>query len=410
MFNPFKKSKNIDDDGSHVNQELYRIGHEVPHKLEMYEIKLDKKTGNVKRTRGLSVFKDPNELDKFRGKYNIDYSNDVPFEKDTFEEFSYGIYFGNNTELLEFESYYKGYRLDVYVKIDTNFYNVHVLSIETLKKEFEVENSDYRFYDSEPGAILVKEVLRKDIIETLKDMIEGEIMSKNIINQLKQEGKTHTDEYLLRARDLFFEKLKPISLEDISNIKPIRIFRKINFSEVKSKTNNDGRLLIPIDFNSLALIDNGRLNLSDYYIDYAFYNEGLMPKDKMKITLYDHSWKKDKDPNETMCLNGTLQNDKHEFGSWYAKLEGKIYTKFGIPKRSYFSNFFGANTRLQIKDSENIIQKLGLDPNTDVLAGVSVFVIPSRSSIPDFSKIIGLGIEEIKGFFNFNNIEDKIKN
>lgn len=167
----------------------------------------------------------------------------------------------------------------------------------------------------------------------------------------------------------------------------------------------NNRIFIPIDFNSFSNINGGKLGLSDYYIDYAFYSERLEPGENMKVTFYDYSWREDKFPNEIMCLDAILRKNSIKSFSWVAELEGRIYTKVGIPKRKYHSSFIGANTKLHGEKDQNLLQKLSLNPEQDKLDGISCFVFPPETRFfPDFSKIIGMDIEELFNFFQFKDI------
>lgn len=166
----------------------------------------------------------------------------------------------------------------------------------------------------------------------------------------------------------------------------------------------NNHIFIPIDFNSFSNIKDGEISLSDYYIDYAFYSEGLKPSEGMKVTFYNNSWKKDKLADEIMCLDAIIKNTQHEFGSWSAEFEGKIYTIVGAPKRNYFSGFIGANTRLHTEKGRTVVQKLGIDPKKDKLDGISAFVFPPGTQMPDFSKIVGMNVKELAEFFMFKDL------
>lgn len=103
------------------------------------------------------------------------------------------IYFLDNSELSEFEAIQKGYRLDVYVKIEQSYYNVRVYDLIRLKQDFddEVENDGY--YLIEPNLILVKEVNRKEI--------------KFTVGNLYKQG--------------YFANLKPLEYLDISELQTV---------------------------------------------------------------------------------------------------------------------------------------------------------------------------------------------
>jgi hypothetical protein len=157
-------------------------------------------------------------------------------------------------------------------------------------------------------------------------------------------------------------------------------------------------ILTPIDFNSLSSAEDGTLKLSAYYIDYAFNNEGVHPADGMSITFYAKHWTPN--PNEIVCLDATLRKDEDR-KSWYAELKGQIYTSTYEPSRKYFSPFIGANTQRLGSSTGQAKQKIGDNPAKNKLSGVSVFMFPKESRLPDFSKIVGLDVNGLHEFFQF---------
>ncbi len=82
------------------------------------------------------------------------------------------IYFLDNSELAEYKAINKGYRVDVYIKINDRIYNVRVYTIIRLQQDFESEMENYGFYAAEPNLILVKDSNRKEIIDTVKKLYE----------------------------------------------------------------------------------------------------------------------------------------------------------------------------------------------------------------------------------------------
>ena len=82
------------------------------------------------------------------------------------------IFFLDDSELAEFEAKNKGYRVDVYVKVDNIFFHVRVYDVFTLKQDFERELDSYGYYAIEPNLILVKDVNKAEIIETIKRLYE----------------------------------------------------------------------------------------------------------------------------------------------------------------------------------------------------------------------------------------------
>lgn len=82
------------------------------------------------------------------------------------------IYFSDDSELAEYEALSRGYRTDVYVKIDSNIYNLKIYAMVRLQQDFESEIQSYGFYASEPNLILVKEANKEEVIETIKKLYE----------------------------------------------------------------------------------------------------------------------------------------------------------------------------------------------------------------------------------------------
>jgi hypothetical protein len=82
------------------------------------------------------------------------------------------IFFQDDSKLSEFEAKNKGYRTDVYVKIENAFYNVRVYDIFTLQQDFEREQNSFGYYSIEPNLVLVKDANKTEIIETIKKLYE----------------------------------------------------------------------------------------------------------------------------------------------------------------------------------------------------------------------------------------------
>lgn len=82
------------------------------------------------------------------------------------------IYLLDNSELAEFESISKGYRQDVYVKINSNWYNINVYDIVRLQQDFESEIEECRYYSIESNLVLVSEVSRDNIIFTVQKLVK----------------------------------------------------------------------------------------------------------------------------------------------------------------------------------------------------------------------------------------------
>lgn len=98
------------------------------------------------------------------------------------------IYFVNNSEKAEFEAIQKGYRLDVYVKIDDAVFNIRVYDIVRLKQDFEDEIVQYGYYSIDSNLILVKQVSRKEICFTLENLFR-----EKYFENLKPVGDIDSD-------------------------------------------------------------------------------------------------------------------------------------------------------------------------------------------------------------------------
>lgn len=103
------------------------------------------------------------------------------------------IYFSDDSELGEYEAINKGYRLDVYIKINDNLFNVRVYTMIRLQQDFESEIESYGYYAVEPNLILVKDSSREEIISTVANVYEQK----------------------------YFEEIKPLENFDIGNLKKV---------------------------------------------------------------------------------------------------------------------------------------------------------------------------------------------
>lgn len=81
------------------------------------------------------------------------------------------IYFSDDSELAEYEAINKGYRMDVYVKIDKDIYNLHVYTLIRLQQDFEEEYTVEGFFSTEPNLVLVKDSNKMDILNTLNKLL-----------------------------------------------------------------------------------------------------------------------------------------------------------------------------------------------------------------------------------------------
>ena len=105
------------------------------------------------------------------------------------------IYFVEDNDLINFEAISKGYRNDVYVKVNDKFYKTAVYSIVRLGQDFASESKAYGYYSIEPNLILVNDVEKKEIVYTIE--------------------KLNTQRY--------FDYLKPLDSEGIEGLELIKI-------------------------------------------------------------------------------------------------------------------------------------------------------------------------------------------
>lgn len=90
------------------------------------------------------------------------------------------VYFSDDSKLAESEAIQKGYRLDVYVKVEEDYFNVRVYDLIRLNQDFDDEVQSDGYYLIEPNLLLVKEVNRKEIKFTI-----GELYKQKYFNNLK---------------------------------------------------------------------------------------------------------------------------------------------------------------------------------------------------------------------------------
>lgn len=98
------------------------------------------------------------------------------------------IYFLYDTELSEYEAIQKGYRIDVFVKVDSQYFNLRVYDISRLQQEFESEIDSAGYYAVEPNLVLVREANRKEIVYTVKKLYKQEYFKEiKPINDVNRE-------------------------------------------------------------------------------------------------------------------------------------------------------------------------------------------------------------------------------
>jgi len=109
------------------------------------------------------------------------------------------IYFSDCSEWSEFEANQRGFRIDVYVKIHDDIYNLNIYSPVRLFQDFYSEIEEYGQYVVDPNLVLVKEVNRHEIIEII----------------------------LKLYRCKYFEEIKPIENIDVTLLYEIKKFNEI---------------------------------------------------------------------------------------------------------------------------------------------------------------------------------------
>lgn len=88
------------------------------------------------------------------------------------------IYCYNKSERDEFEASSKGYRSDVFVKINDEYYNVTIYDTVRLVQDFETENEDYGFFAIDPNIVLVRDVSTPIIKYVLKKLYDSHYFEK----------------------------------------------------------------------------------------------------------------------------------------------------------------------------------------------------------------------------------------
>ncbi|KOY16826.1 hypothetical protein [Paenibacillus xylanivorans] len=103
------------------------------------------------------------------------------------------IYFEEDNELFSWEAESKGYRYDIYVKIDKELFRVAAYDLARITQDFNDEVIHNGFYRMDANLILLKEVTKDEIISTvtrlyqedffgeLKPLDEGNVTSLNLI-------------------------------------------------------------------------------------------------------------------------------------------------------------------------------------------------------------------------------------
>lgn len=80
------------------------------------------------------------------------------------------IVYQNEGERFDFESMNKGYREDVYVYLEKKKYKLSVYTITRLNQDFEMEIKEYGFFQMPTNLILVKEISKDVINNTIVEL------------------------------------------------------------------------------------------------------------------------------------------------------------------------------------------------------------------------------------------------
>ena len=96
----------------------------------------------------------------------------------------------DDSELMEFNSINKGYRGDIYVKLNDSYYNLNFYDIVRLKQDFEKEIEDYGIFSPDPNIVIVKDVNKNEIKESIENL----------------------------KRKKYFDEIKPLSDKDIRDL------------------------------------------------------------------------------------------------------------------------------------------------------------------------------------------------
>ncbi|MBI3511837.1 MAG: hypothetical protein HY064_14340 [Bacteroidetes bacterium] len=88
------------------------------------------------------------------------------------------IFLKDDDERSEYESLNKGFRNDVYIKVDNKYYNVSVYNIVRLQQDFEEESNSSGYYSMEANLILVNEVTKPEIVFTIQKLVDEKYFHK----------------------------------------------------------------------------------------------------------------------------------------------------------------------------------------------------------------------------------------
>ena len=82
------------------------------------------------------------------------------------------IIYEEDSDLVEFDAYNKGYRGDVIVIIGEKKYKLFITSMIRLQQDFELGQRYYGYHSAEPNMLFVTEVTKESIEKIVKKMYE----------------------------------------------------------------------------------------------------------------------------------------------------------------------------------------------------------------------------------------------
>lgn len=100
----------------------------------------------------------------------------------------------DTSELAEYEAVSKGYRKDVFVKIDEVYYNLNVYDMVRLKQDFDSEIEIYGYYSSEPNIVLTTDASFQTITQTIIKLYQNgyfqslKSIDREMFEEIKQKN------------------------------------------------------------------------------------------------------------------------------------------------------------------------------------------------------------------------------
>ena len=82
------------------------------------------------------------------------------------------IQYENDTELAEFEAFYKEYRRDIVGEIGEKKYRIYATTITRLIQDYETESKLNGFFQVEPNLIIVDTVTKETIEKTINNLAQ----------------------------------------------------------------------------------------------------------------------------------------------------------------------------------------------------------------------------------------------